>query len=423
MNQQGQDADSILAEMRHTHCDCTIEIVRADDETEMTDAAPSTILAHRAILARASYFSALFEHNDPTHMVHRDDQGRRVARLVYRICLPATLTVDAVRSIVECLYHGRGPSRPGEQDIDAVDRINAILFLGAPAHYIPKLVRVVVHALMRDISRALKAAGRPGDNGKKGHATDGAHDPRTIHKDEIDARLRLAWFVRRVVDSDMSLPIKTNVLAYTLHALPDAERDQIVACHPQLVSGLRPYRPEARVGDAHTDEQGRRWRMLHLAFGCVGLAPASATTIVWQDIEFDITSGFVEQGEGEFFMIYAQCRPRGETLGIMSNATGEPMGLVDVERRAAVFALRTYHPVDGACTEPFNGPPTLEDCARRPGLPKGAISVPHALVGGWSLYSNPRRSRSSHCIYDLGYANRKRRDLLACEIDILVEEL
>nr|UMO80310.1 BTB incomplete domain containing protein [Pandoravirus aubagnensis] len=425
MSKHDQRADSILAEMRHTQCDCMIEIVHTgddDDRTDTADAAPTTILAHRAILARASYFLALFQHNDPTRILHRDDQGRRVVRSVYRIRLPPTLNIDAVRSVVECLYHGRGSTRPGEQDIDPIDRVEAILFLGAPAHYIPKLVRSVIHTLMHDIALAKEAADRHYDRPLDGVID--THDPETKREDEANARLRLAWFVRRVADSDMPLAIKTNLLAYTLYALPDTERDQISDCHHQLVAGLRAYRPEARVGDAHTDGQGRRWRMLHLAFGCVGLAPALAATITWQDLDFTVAARFVDHEEGESFMIYAQCRPHDEALGPMADATGgKPVGLIDVERRAAVFALRTYHPVDDARIESFNGGFALDDCARRPGLPKGAISVPHALVMGCSLYSKPRRSRSSHCVYGLGYANRKRRDLLACEVDILVEEL
>lgn len=108
----------------------------------------------------------------------------------------------------------------------------------------------------------------------------------------------------------------------------------------------------------------------------------------------------------------------------MTYATGgKPTGLIDAERRAAVFTLRTYHPIDDARIEPFNGGFALVDRSRPPGLPKGAISVPHALVTGWSLYSKPRRSRSSHRVYGLGYASRKRRNLLACEVDILAEEL
>lgn len=236
-------------------------------------------------------------------MVHRDDQGRRIVRSVYRIRLPPTLNIDAVRSVVECLYRGRGLTRPGEQDVDPTDRVEAILFLGAPAHYIPKLVRSVVHALMHDISLAKEAADRHYDRPLDG-ATD-THDPEeTARRDETNARLRLTWFVRRLADSDMPLAIKTNLLAYTLHALPDVERDQIIACHRQLVNDLRAYRPEARVGDAQTDEQGRRWRVLHLAFGYVGLAPAPTATITWQDLDFTVTAGFVDHEEGESFMVY-----------------------------------------------------------------------------------------------------------------------
>lgn len=59
MSQKNQDADPTLAEMRHTQCDCMTEIVHADDATDMTHPAMSTIIAHRAILARLLLFGAL----------------------------------------------------------------------------------------------------------------------------------------------------------------------------------------------------------------------------------------------------------------------------------------------------------------------------------------------------------------------------
>lgn len=436
MGDHNQDANSILAAMRHTECDCLIEMAQGDVETGTPDAtaAVQTILGHRAILARASYFSALFQRSDPTRVLHHDDQGRRILRSVYRIQLPSTLNVDAVRSVVECLYRGRRSGRRDEQDIDPVDRIDAILFLGAPAHYIPKLVRNAVHALMRDISLAKNAADQPDGVKQKPRATaGGAHRPRTmriasggthstkaVHRDEADARLRLAWFVRRVADSDMTPSIKANVLAYSLHALPDAERGQIVDCHPRLVASIQPYRPEARVGDAHVDAQGRSWRALHLAFGYFGLAPASASAIVWQDLEFVVDSRFTEDDDGDVFKIYAQCRPHGETLDAVPHSDGEPHGPIHVEPRAARFTARTYCPVDGMRVKIFD---TLFALCERDRLPRGAVSVPHALTRGWLPHSKLRRSCSSHCIYDVRHENSKRHDLLACEVDILVEEL
>ncbi|WBR14959.1 Btb/poz domain-containing protein [Pandoravirus kuranda] len=370
MGRRGQDANSILAEMRHTHCDCVIEVLQGDGETGTAGVAPSTIIAHRAILARASYFSALFEHNDPTRTVHRDDQGRRIARSVYTVRLPPTIDASAVRSTVECLYRGRGSGHRDEQDVDPVERINAILFLGAPAHSIPNLIRNTVHALI-----------------------------------------------------DLPSSAKANVLAYALHALPDSERDQIVGCHPQLAATIRPYRPEARVGDAHVDAEGQSWRTLHLAFGYCGLAPASASAIVWQGLEFMVVPFFTEDDDGDVLKINVQCHPHGETLDEACASDGEPRGLIHAEPRAARFSARTYCPVDGMRTETFNMACEQFRCGQQRKMPRGAVQVPHVLTKGWASYSKLRRLCSSHYIHDVRHEGSKRHDLLACEIDILVQEL
>ncbi|AVK76501.1 BTB incomplete domain containing protein [Pandoravirus neocaledonia] len=425
MGRQGQDANSILAEMRHTHCDCVIEVFQGDDETGMTGAAPSTIIAHRAILARASYFSALFEHNDPTCTVDRDDQGRRIARSVYTVRLPPTIDASAVRSTVECLYRGRGSGHRDEQDVDPVERINAILFLGAPAHSIPNLIRNTVHALMCDISRAKDAADQRDavEQGSRPGAAGACNPTVAAHDDEIEARLRLAWFVRRLADSDLPSSAKANVLAYALHALPDSERDQIVGCHPQLAATIRPYRPEARVGDAHVDAEGQSWRTLHLAFGYCGLAPASASAIVWQGLEFMVVPFFTEDDDGDVLKINVQCHPHGETLDEACASDGEPRGLIHAEPRAARFSARTYCPVDGMRTETFNMACEQFRCGQQRKMPRGAVQVPHVLTKGWASYSKLRRLCSSHYIYDVRHEGSKRHDLLACEIDILVQEL
>lgn len=104
-----QWAKRILATMRHQHCDCLLEVrpYGADESI-----APTRIVAHRAILARAAYFGALFRHVEPDRVDRRDADGARICRSAYLLEMP--FDPAALVFVVDCLYDDDHVDRAAE---------------------------------------------------------------------------------------------------------------------------------------------------------------------------------------------------------------------------------------------------------------------------------------------------------------------
>lgn len=413
-NNNNNAAVAILADMRHVQCDCTLEIGDGTDSF-------TTVTAHRAILARATYFAALFEHSDPDRVDSRDGEGKRVLRAVYRINVP--FGAHVVRFIIECLYDPQRVDRCSDDGVDPVDAVGAVLFLGAPAHYIDTLVVTTIRALVEAI---VDENEQPTDH------QGGRQSGQDNTDKEGDARSRLARFVKHVVDGDVTPATKTHILACTSHVLPIVERDALADRYPRLMPPTV-YRPEARVGDLHVDKECHCWRTLHVAFDRMGLTPASASTITWQGLVFNAHCYHADR----VTCVYVWCAPRGEALGAWPFRKSRPDGFVESEPRAAKYRVCTYHPVSGIRTDKVqtsvstmraDGRSRREQGEKYRALrgrepPPGAILVPHCLCPPMGPKPGGARVGASHYLCEYAHQPEVSRDLLACEVEILVEEL
>ncbi|AJF97690.1 BTB/POZ domain motif-containing protein [Pandoravirus inopinatum] len=229
-----QWAKRILATMRHQHCDCLLEVrpYGADESI-----APTRIVAHRAILARAAYFGALFRHVEPDRVDRRDADGARICRSAYLLEMP--FDPAALVFVVDCLYDDDHVDRAAEC-ADPVDVIHAALFVEAPRHHVRRLVRLVLHTLLAAIATHARCGG-----------------------DGRDARGQLASFVWHMLASGLEPTVKTCLLGRTLGLLTDTERAAIIDKHVDLVPAHF-YQPPSRVGEAVVDDGGHRWRTIHL---------------------------------------------------------------------------------------------------------------------------------------------------------------
>nr|UDO47404.1 BTB/POZ domain motif-containing [Pandoravirus massiliensis] len=231
-----QSAKRILADMRHQHCDCLLEVRPCGADESAT---PTTITAHRAILARAAYFGALFRHVEPDRVDRRDADGTRICRSAYAIEMPFDPVTLAF--VVECLYDDERLCTIVDC-ADPVDAIRVALFVEAPQYHVQCFVRVVTHALLTEI--AVRTRDR---------------------LDAADARARLASFLWHMLASGLDPLVKTRLLGRAIGSVAEAERAAILTKHADLAPE-RFYHPPSRVGGAVTNDDGRQWRLIHLAF-------------------------------------------------------------------------------------------------------------------------------------------------------------
>nr|UMO78849.1 BTB/POZ domain motif-containing protein [Pandoravirus belohorizontensis] len=394
-----------LGSLRRVHCDCVIELRPSGSAS----GAITRIEAHRAVLAGTAYFAALFERADPDRVEQKDGDGKRVFRAVYAVEAP--FSADSLAFLVDCLYAPRRLDRIGACE-DPVDVVQASLFVGMPADYATGLVEAALAGLFSDLS--------------KSHGNGNRND--------AEAVAQLGAFVRHILDSDIDCRDKTFMLERALGMLSDADRNAIAADHADLVPSAH-YRPEAAVGDLVTDDDGRRWRALRIAVDSFGGAD-EASTIAWQGLVFGVRLRFTNYDNDPMLMADVSCAPEDETLGVWPWEQAAPDGAVDAEPRAVKFEVRAYHPTRGSSTEKMWA--GLHGADKRTAekqkeryctahgrtLPKGATLAPHAF-GGMAQGTQRRADRSTQTAFltKYQYGAGTMRSLVACEVEIRVEEI
>lgn len=384
-----------IASLRHAHCDCAIELRHRDS----AQGGVTRIEAHRAVLARATYFAALFKHADPTRVERENAKGERALCAVYSIEAP--FRVDSIVFLVECLYAPDHADGVGDCD-DPVDVVKASLFAGMPAYCTDNLVKAVLARLCA------------------------AHGEKSRETGES-----LCALVRHLLCSDIDRDVRIATMERTLGLLPETDRDAIAVDHADLLPPTY-YKPEAAVGDPFTDEDGRRWRTLRIAVDHSG--PADASEITWQGLVFKATLHFIDYEDPPTLSVLVSCAPEGETLGAWPYGSPVPDGTIDTEPRAVRIKARAYHPMRGSRVGEgrrlfFAGMDAQDQqaerhAARGRALPKGTVLAPYAFNRLRRSAGRVARNRQSVLLGDdYDYGTEAMRSLVACEVEIQVEEI
>ncbi|AVK74751.1 BTB domain containing protein [Pandoravirus quercus] len=382
-----------IASLRRVHCDCAIEL--RPSEAAVQDAT-TRIEAHRAVLAGATYFAALFEHADPDRVEQKSPDGKRILCAVYTVDVP--FSANSLAFLIDCLYTPHCLDGIGNCE-DPVDVVQASLFVGMPNYCTAGLIEAALVRIFKCVAKTRDA----------------------------DSVVQLGAFVRHLLGSDITHDLKIALVERTLGILAQTDREAIAAEHADLIPATH-YRPEAVVGTLVTDESGCRWRTLRIAVDNLG-ATNDAATIAWQGLVFAVGMHFPDYDNDPSLTAEVSCAPEGETLGAWPWAKKMPDGVVDVESRAVRIKVQAYHPTRGRSTAKTCGAwgtykrPSQQDTVVERVLPKGASLAPFAFDRGpGSSVSRARRAtRSAHLAkYESGtYAMRR---LVACEVEIQVEE-
>lgn len=244
-----EPARRVLADMRHRCCDCVVET------QDSSTGGVARVVAHRAILARAGYFDALFRRAEPDRVERRDPaDDSLVWRTVYAVdvaCSPASLAF-----LIECLYDVGNVECVGDCD-DPVDVVGAACFLQVPTEHVHRVLRQVLRVLLDNLVDA-KAA---------------------------EARRPLAHFVRHVLASGIDATTKSCLLGRVIGLLDPADRKAVIADHADLVPEHY-YRPHTEPGrERMTTPDGRSWRLVRLA---TDETVRDGVTLVWRDLAFKL---------------------------------------------------------------------------------------------------------------------------------------
>ncbi|BCU03995.1 hypothetical protein [Pandoravirus japonicus] len=379
-----QSAKCILADMRHQHCDCLLEVRPCGADESV---APTAILAHRAILARAAYFAALFRHVEPDRVDRRDAAGARVCRAVYLLEMP--FDPAALAFVVECLYDRDHLDRAAEC-ADPVDVICAAVFVEAPRYHIRCLVGGIARALL-DAVAAERCDGR----------------------DAGGARAQLASFVWHTLASGIDPTTKTRLLGRVLGLLAESDREAILAKHADLAPA-RFYEPPSHVGEAIVEEDGRSWRSIHLAFDLIDFNDGK------QRVEWDgmLFTGFMAPTRRGADGICVRIRraphsgsgdDRPRAVRIQMAAGYDVLDPVSVGPFSAPFG--------GRAGEPFIARQAAKYAASGRSLPRDAWLLPDAEAS-----SDPTHLHSLIAVTHRGRSTAA-GDLEAYEVVLLIEEL
>ncbi|AVK77284.1 BTB domain containing protein [Pandoravirus macleodensis] len=383
-----QSPKRILASMRHQHCDCVLEVRPCGADESV---APTRIAAHRAILARAAYFGALFRQVEPDRVDRRDDSGARVCRSVYILQMP--FDPAALAFVVDCLYDDEHVY--GVIDCaDPVDTIHAALFVEAPPYHVRCLVRIVVKALLTGIATKTR----------NGNNADGA-------------RAHLASFLWHMLASGLDPTVKTRLLGRTLGLVSETERATILTKHADLAPAHF-YHPPSRVGDAIMSDDGRRWRLVHLVFDDIEFV-GGKKRVEWDGMVFSGFMGPTSYGDNGV-RVHIERAPNAARVG------GDKG---DVLRAVSVTDARGYDITESVSLGPFwapcgGGTEAGSLCEQQRAayaasgrtLPRGALIMPDVACSDGNqlhdLVASTQRVRRTVGI-----------DLEAYEIVLLVEEL
>ncbi|BCU03653.1 BTB domain containing protein [Pandoravirus japonicus] len=215
-------------------------------------------------------------------------------------------------------------------------------------------------------------------------------------------------------------------------ALAETDREAIAAEHADSIPTARYYRPEAVVGSlSDVDEDGRRWRTLRVAVDNLGVTDNNnASAIVWRGLVFAAAIDFSDHDNEPLLTAAVSCVPEGETPGAWPWGKEAPEGAVGVEPRAVVIKVHAYHPTRGHSVAETHGAwniyktPSQQDAARERALPAGADLAPFAFDRRRSG-SDSRARRVTRSAYLTQYESgtHATRSLVACEVEIRVEEI
>nr|UMO80083.1 BTB domain containing protein [Pandoravirus aubagnensis] len=381
-----------LASVRRVHCDCVIRV-------SGTKAAPDGVIeAHRAVLARAAYFAALFDHTDPDHIQERDGEGKRVFHLVYTTTVP--FSRESLTFLIQCLYIPSYVDRIETCD-DPVDVVQASLFLGMPAAYTAALIEAVFVRLLTQTAK------NPG----------------------ADATAQLGAFVLHLLASDIEPSVKKSTVERTLGMLNEGDREMLSARRADLMP-IPYYHPTNVVGDVTVDEDGRRWRRLCIAID--NIDPKGASSITWQGLVFGAKYRFTNYDREPLLSVVVSCAPQGETLGAWPWGADAPDGAIDVEARPLRLKVLAYHPTYGSSAKShiyadmstYKRPSDRDNkrAAHEASLPKGTYLVPFA-VSRTSHSTMARRNTLEAFLTKYEHGSPAVRSLVACEVVIEVQEI
>ncbi|WBR14779.1 Btb/poz domain-containing protein [Pandoravirus kuranda] len=383
-----------LGSVRRVHCDC---VIQASAKGASPD---SAVEAHRAVLARAAYFARLFEHTDPDCVQERDDEGRRIFRLVYAVTLP--FSSESLAFLVKCLYM---PSCVDQIETcsDPVDVVQASLFLGMPAAYTDALIDSAFAQLLAQVKK----------------------DPCA------DAIGQLGAFVLHVLASDIEPPVKKTILERILGTLNEADRDTISTNHADLMP-VAHYEPVSAVGAIVPGENGRRWRRLRIAVDNID-PKGGVSTVTWQGLVFGAKFRFTNYDREPLLGVVVSCAPQGETLGAWPWGAESPDGVVDAEARPVRLRVIAYHPTYGSSTKlPLHALTSMYKSrsgrddprvAHEASLPKGTHLAPFALVRSSHTKTAAQRKTLEAFMTKYEHGGPTARSLVACEVIIDVQEI
>ncbi|QBZ81558.1 hypothetical protein pclt_cds_972 [Pandoravirus celtis] len=385
-----EPARRVLVHMRHRCCDCVVEM--QDPRKEGV----ARVVAHRAILARAGYFDALFRRAEPDRVERRDPlDDALVWRVVYKIdvaCNPTSLAF-----LVECLYDVGHVKCVGDCD-DPVDVVGAACFLQAPTEHTHRVLRRVLRMLLDDLA-----------------------DP-----DAAEPRRPLAHFVRHVLASGLDATAKTCLLGRVLGLLYPSDRKAIIADHPDLVPKdyYRPYTEPGR--EKRVTPDGRHWRLVRVA---TDETTRDGVTVVRNDLAFKL--GLHAWGGYSHAKVALSCMTAIEVLAPAPRRLRTLRA--SVHPRAAFIDARVYDPSGPASLHEFQCDRAADDkdiwtrgaardkqTARYEDLmgpvPKNCRLVPDPLFNVLSSTDAqqfaPIKEAPALIFGD---------DLLACEVDVWVE--
>ena len=131
-------AETTLASIRDALHDCVIKVSSARTV--------GSIPAHRAVLARATYFDALFKREDPEWIERRDPITNDVVMRGVYILRNMDVDPDALAFLCRCLYDPTLINTPNVSG-NLPQIIDAMIQLGAPDHFAPTLITTAVYVL------------------------------------------------------------------------------------------------------------------------------------------------------------------------------------------------------------------------------------------------------------------------------------
>lgn len=438
-----------LRRMRHSHCDCAIQVRFVPDSSDACGASVSppaapkdakdaqidtVVYAHRAVLAETAYFARLFAHTEPvsvqSHSLADDvlenenrkdvenaacvSQGR-VLRAVYSIGVP--FAAAGMRALVDSLYSLDGIAWTPDSHVDPVDLVKGALFLGLPRDDQQDLIENIVDALVQQGAppcllaplgpRALfhpPTDHRSDDNNNNKDAKGNmAIDDDEQQGDDGDTGTRdICVFLCHMVTGTLDGETKGALFARLFGTLAPTQQARVLALSTlgDALGHRAIYRPGVmgiEAGESWTDETGRRFRVVLASFDHTHMDQNLCMTMHVGDLEIRViwTAGNASPTlHHDRHSITIQCAPHGEVLDDPTYNTDDPInsvpgGYVRTPLRMARCTLTTYHPTRGRRT--IAGNPTglyAQAKGADNGVRPDHMSYGKPVDDGWIVFPN-----------------------------------